>query len=339
MHPALPLRRFMFCFDAPPQRVCPPFAGNAWRGALGHALREAACLTGAPHCGGCPRRGDCAYAYVFETPPPADAAAMRLYTSAPHPFVLRELGDAPAGQARLLLTLVGQAGALLPLLAQALRQAACGARGIEGARLALRSVHQEASPGSGQWRRIDAAHGALQPLADAPQPCPPPPPGALRLLLLTPLRVKREGRTLDAQTLDFAALAGALVRRISMLQLFHTGVPLQAPFAELKAQARQVCMRSGLVPAPQQRYSRRQGRAMPMDGVLGHIEIDAADARPFWPFLWLGQFVHAGSAATMGLGCYAMEPALGAASRSPSVSPSGPHGPGPAGATATLPCP
>ncbi len=327
MHPTLRVQRFLFGFDAPIERACPPFAGNAWRGAFGHALREAACLTGAPRCDGCPRRDDCAYAYVFETPPPRDAPAMRLYTSAPHPFVLRELPDASRGQAWLLLTLIGRASALMPLLAQSLRHAARAEGGILGVRLDLRCVHQEGVLGLGPWRRIDGPHGVLQPLVPAPPQVPPPPSQALRLRWLTPLRARREGRVLDAGTLDFAALAGTLVRRISMLQTFHAGVPLQAPFAELKALARGVSMRNHLVPVPQQRFSRRQGRSMPMDGVMGHVELDAAEVRPFWPFLWLGQFVHAGSAATMGLGCYAIEAA------------DTPPGAGDAGLGFQLPCP
>lgn len=307
--PELPVQRFVLAFDAPAERVCPPFAGNLWRGAFGHALREAACLTGARECAGCARRADCAHAYVLETPPSPDAAVMRLYPHAPHPYVLRELAGAPPGRALLMLTLVGRAQALLPLLVQALRRAAQGPRGIQGSRLQLLEVRQEIGLGREEWRRIDAAHGLLQPL-----PCPAaepaaPPEGPVRLRLLTPLRVKREGATLGAGALDFAALAGALLRRISMLQAFHGAAPLQAPFADLMARAREVRMRSRLAPLRQQRFSSRQQRAMPMDGLLGEVELDAADAQAFWPYLWLGQFVHAGSAATMGLGAYAIEPA------------------------------
>ncbi len=317
MQPTLPVQRYVLAFDAPPGRRDLSFAGNAWRGALGYALREVACLTGAPGCGGCTRRAQCAYAYLFETPPPADATVMRLYPSAPHPFVLRELDDAPPGQAALLLTLVGRAQELLPLLVQALRRAAHGPQGIQGCQLQLREVRQEAGLGRDAWQRIDGPRGLLLSLPCAPCELPPPPAHAVRLRFLTPLRVKREGGALGARALDFAALAGTLVRRISMLQAFHTDTPLQAPFVELKARARQVLMRSQLAPVQQQRFSNRQHRSMPMDGLLGHVELDAADAQAFWPFLWLGQYLHVGSAATMGLGCYVIEPAVAASLPTP----------------------
>ena len=304
----LSVQRFILSFDAPPRRTVPAFAGNAWRGAFGHALRAAACLTGAAQCTGCARKPQCAYAYVFETPPPADAASMRLYPNAPHPFVLRELSSPAGGGAELMLTVIGRAQRLLPLMIQALRQAAGGPQGIAGQRLELRRVRQESLLGRADWQRIDDAGGAVDALPPAPCGVPAAPDGALRLQWVTPLRVKKEGRAVAAAALGFGDVFGALMRRVSMLCSFHGAAPLQAPFAELAAQSRQIRVRSQWAPVEQRRFSNRQQRAMPMDGVMGWMEIDASDAAPFWPFLWLGQYVHAGSAATMGLGCYEIVP-------------------------------
>jgi len=41
-----------------------------------------------------------------------------------------------------------------------------------------------------------------------------------------------------------------------------------------------------------------------MGGLIGEIELDGADLEPFWPYLWLGQWTHAGKGAVMGLGRY-----------------------------------
>lgn len=300
----LSIQRFMLSFDSPVGRTIPAFAGNVWRGAFGHALRAATCLTGAPQCTDCTRKSQCAYAYVFETPPPAEATSMRLYPNAPHPFVLRELPPTGSASAVVMLTVIGRAQRLLPLMVEALRQAAAGPHGIAGQQLVLRSIRQEARLGQDDWQRIDDDTGLLSALA--PTSCEPPvaPPGVLRMELITPLRVKREGRSLGPTTLGFSDVFGALMRRVSMLCSFHGAAPLQAPFAELAGQSRQVRMRAELLGVQQQRFSNRQQQAMPMDGVMGWLEINAADVAPFWPFLWLGQYVHAGSAATMGLGCY-----------------------------------
>lgn len=306
----LPVQRYRLVFETTADRALPAFAGNVWRGAFGHALRELACLTSAASCDGCGRRAECAYAYLFETPPAANAALMRLYPNAPHPFVLRELAGAGAGRAVLLLTLVGKARGMLALVVEALRLAAQDSRngrGIGGEQLQLRETQQEIGLASDSWLRIDGERGLLRPVEVQQAATPMPLLSDIRLRFITPLRVKREGKTLTASSLDFAAFFGTLMRRISMLQAFHTEQALQAPFAELAARSREVLMRSQWQAAEQRRFSNKQKRAMPMDGLLGFLELAAADAQAFWPFLWLGQFVHVGSAATMGLGAYEIE--------------------------------
>ncbi len=328
----LPVHRFSLVFEADAASTeaaaTPAFAGNAWRGALGHSLRALACLTGAAACDGCFKKPQCAYNYLWETPPPPDATRMRLYPQAPHPFVLRVLepdakerqlsagqpkmaaGADNAGNKRtlLLLTLVGRAEALLPLLVQALAVAARSEYGVAGQQHQLCEVRQEQTLGALDWLRIDGKAGLLSPQPGAAAVVPPAPPasaGPLRLLLHTPLRIKREGRAIAPQDLVFADFFGSLLRRISMLCAFHTSSPLEAPFAELMQKARLVAMqKSELSWERQQRFSNRQKQAMKMDGLVGWFELNAADVADFWPYLWLGQFVHAGSAATMGLGCY-----------------------------------
>lgn len=53
----------------------------------------------------------------------------------------------------------------------------------------------------------------------------------------------------------------------------------------------------------QTRYSARQDATMQLGGVVGSLAL-RDDLAPFWPYLWLGQWTHAGTAATMGLGWY-----------------------------------
>lgn len=85
--PVLPVGvyRATFAGDTKARR----FPESAWRGALGHALRRVACVTREKHCPDCLLYRSCGYAYIFETPPPVNAAKMRRYVSVPHPFTLR----------------------------------------------------------------------------------------------------------------------------------------------------------------------------------------------------------------------------------------------------------
>ncbi len=75
--PPLPLARYRARFAADGPVHFGDFPGNAWRGALGHALRRTVCVTRAPACTGCMRYRSCLYPYFFETPPAADAAMLR----------------------------------------------------------------------------------------------------------------------------------------------------------------------------------------------------------------------------------------------------------------------
>ena len=52
----------------------------------------------------------------------------------------------------------------------------------------------------------------------------------------------------------------------------------------------------------------RQKTEMQMGGLLGSFQVDSVQLGELWPYLWLGQWTHAGKAATMGLGRYRIEP-------------------------------
>jgi hypothetical protein len=302
MHPlpVLPIGRYRarFASETPPRFS--DFPGNAWRGALGHALKRAVCVTRQAACRDCLLYRSCLYPYFWDTPPHVGAEKMRKYETAPHPFVLETDDAAPL---RLDFTLVGQANRHLPVFIHALTQAASGPRGVAGNTLDLLVVEQ-ASPVEGPaWRQIHAPGTALEAQA-VHAPATPPPPASCALEFLTPLRVKREGRHVGARDFTFADLFANLLRRISMLTYFHTETPLETDFRALKEAARQVEAKADLKWVEHTRYSQRQQAAMRLGGVVGRLTLEGTDLAPFWPYLWLGQFTHAGSGATMGLGRY-----------------------------------
>lgn len=296
--PVLPLGRFRATFFSPTTPHFSDFPGNAWRGALGHALRRSVCVTRQPECRDCLLYRSCLYPYFWDTPPHVGAEKMRKYENAPHPFVLETDEAAPL---QLDFILIGQAHRHLPVFIHALTQAAAGPRGISGNVLELVAVAQAATLEGDDWRGI---YSPDQPLAPLPVRAPalPPVPAACVIELLTPLRVKREGRHVGPRDFTFADLFGNLLRRISMLTYFHTETPLETDFRGLKAAARQVTARAELHWLEHSRYSKRQQEAMQMGGVVGRLILEGADLAPFWPYLWLGQFTHAGNGATMGLG-------------------------------------
>ncbi len=306
--PELPVGRYRLEFVTAGQPRLPAYAGSAWRGALGHSLRRTVCVTRLPTCAGCLLIGSCAYPYVFETPPPPQAQKMRRYNAAPHPFVLEMPTPEETGGGvpyPLGLVLFGRGNQYLPYLVHALQQA--GEEGLGSARTPfhLDQVWQQTgSPDSWEW--VYRPGDALR--AQPPQvPMPPEMPQKVRLHLETPLRIKRDGHFVGPDNFDLRDLFGSLLRRISMLTYFHTDTPLKTDFAGLMTAARRVPRPStALRWQDWTRYSSRQGTTMEMGGLLGTVDLDMTGMEPFWPYLWLGQWTHAGKGTSMGLGRYAI---------------------------------
>ncbi len=310
--PRLPVARYRLHFVAAENLRLPEYAGSAWRGAFGRSLKRLVCVTRERVCPDCMLYRSCAYPYVFETPPEADTPMLRKVNAAPHPFVLlpEHAGPQPAGAAiTLLVTLFGHGNRQLPYVLHALDQA--GQHGIGRDRGALH-LDRVAQHTDGAWPVIYRPGGRLIPQAPAlasVEPCPP----ALRIRLHTPLRVKRDGRNVVPEQFDFAAFFGPLLRRISMLIRCHGETALVTDFADLMRSAR-------AVPIPAQklrwqdwtRYSSRQNTTMQLGGLVGSFDLAGPDLAPFWPYLWLGQWTHAGKGTSMGLGHYTIE-ALAAA--------------------------
>ena len=111
------------------------------------------------------------------------------------------------------------------------------------------------------------------------------------------------------QNFSFADLFGNVLRRLSLLQSFHTDQALEADFRGLSQAARVVPLREkNLRWEEQARHSSRQNADMSLGGLVGEIRLAGNELADFWPYLWLGQYTHAGRATTLGLGRYRIRP-------------------------------
>ncbi len=318
----LPLGRYAFTFRCEEALKFPSFPGSAWRGAFGHALKRTVCVVRHQQCESCSLRTSCTFPYFFDTPPPPDATRMRRYRTAPHPFVFSVVSDGSArlgerlepevvpagGRLGVVLTLIGHANRALAYVVHALGM--LGERGLGPARVRL---HLESvahlPPGNDAERETIFRQGTLMRVPARTPPFTPAPPAHAHVRLLTPLRLKRDNRLVTPRTFRPADLLGHLVRRISMLTYFHTDSPLEMDFRRLRDLAATVEVEDAdLRWFDWTRRSGRQGTLMQMGGLLGEFALDFRDAEELWPFLWLGQWVHAGKGATMSLGAYRLTP-------------------------------
>ncbi len=305
----LSLASFEFRFQTDTPTGLPPYPGSAWRGALGWSLKRTVCVIRHTACPDCLLYRSCVYPYLFETPPPPGTSKMRKYTAAPHPFVLQIETRQQGTDYRLGLVLIGRAIRQFPYFVHALR--AAGGQGIGSQRRAfdLREVRQAHGPELARWTTVYAPDQPLS-LPESDSPVIPPVPEWIGMEILTPLRIKRDNHLVTPARFRFADLFSALLRRISLLSYFHTGQPLDADFAGLIQRAATIeHHQPRLYWYDWTRYSSRQETTLEMGGMLGSITLRGQDLAEFWPYLWLGQWTHAGKGATLGLGRYRLLPA------------------------------
>lgn len=306
----LPLARYRFTFRMQAPLRLPEFAGSLLRGQFGASLRRIACMTHAPSCEGCPLRGTCPYPAIFEAPAPA-GHAMQNFSHVPNPYVIEPppfgAHTLEAGEPlQFALVLAGRATQQLPLVTFALQRALEGGLGRERARATLERV---------EWQHgtaPDLFTTLWTPGAAALAPHTPELPAlaaldgadTLRLAILTPMRLQHQGRPLRADALGPRKLVADLLRRISLVAEFHADQPGLVPDAPaLVRHAEALQDTRHLRWQDWSRYSSRQQQEMTLGGVVGDWVLHGEIA-PLLPWLWLGQWLHIGKNATMGMGAY-----------------------------------
>jgi hypothetical protein len=304
----LPVARYRFAFRMADELYLPEYAGSLLRGQFGAALRRIACMTGRPECAECPLYRTCPYPAIFETPAPA-AHALQRFSQVPNPYVVEPppLGTryVPAGgTVAFHLVLVGRALAQLPLIAYALQRAFAHGIGRRRARGRIEDVAIE-RPGADQslW---DAAHERINAHEQTLTVPPLPDIGAVTLTIATPLRLQNQGRAVPPDGLRPRTLFTALLRRAALLCELHAALPgLAGDAARLAARAERLNDRRELAWKDWTRFSSRQDREMTLGGVIGAWTL-SGDLAELLPWFWLGQWLHVGKNATMGMGKYAL---------------------------------
>ena len=304
--PRLPLARYRFRFQTTRAMRLPDYSGSAWRGAFGNSLKKLVCVTREPQCESCMLYRTCLYPYVFETPPDPAVGKLRKYNAAPHPFVLSP-GETMHGPLTaktdhcLEVTLFGHGNRHLPYVIHALDRAAQWGIGTQRGPFELLDVQQFVQEA---WRSIYQPGGKLR---IHPAECftLPDCPTRMTIRLLTPLRIKAREHLVTPDTFTFKSLFSTVLRRISLLTTFHTDAPLETDFAALTRAAETIPVaRHTLHWHDWTRYSSRQDSLMQLGGLLGTMTFESDGLEPFWPYLWLGQWTHAGKNTSMGLGKY-----------------------------------
>ena len=302
---ALPIARLRLTVRAEAPLQLPPYAGSMLRGAFGHALLA---LSPLPHTDGkpCALHASCPYCQLFAAPP-LPGHSLQKFSAMPQPYVI----EPPTGGAQQLqagqtfdfgLVLIGKALGDLPTVLQAWQRALRTGLGRGHTPCTLIEIFDE----NGLQRLSDKR----EQLSNLNVVVPPPPALHTQATLHfhTPLRLQVQGKPVRAGQLTARDLLIALARRTQLLCDVHLGAAApQQDFAVLSTQAAAITLHSeDLHWFDWGRYSQRQQQEMQLGGLLGSVQLQG-DLAPFAALLQLGQWLHIGKNATMGLGGYRLE--------------------------------
>jgi len=265
------------------------------------AFREVTCGRTTP-CGECPAANGCCWFPLFGQPLSSDPEAVKRHQKPPLPLVfsipLLAPGEVSAADAELGLTLVGSAvnhagefirgmerfcsGELSGgNLAVTLDGVSC--RGLFGERSAVRVTKR--GDLTGDLRVLAAGDIAGKLALDE---------GSVTLDVLTPLRQFREGRLL--RRFDCSAFLRGLIRRVSSLVAAYGENEVVTDFRWLAERSREIhADDSALVSA--------ENTGPALAGLHGSVTL-TGDLGPFLPYLFLGEYLHAGKGASWGFGRY-----------------------------------
>ena len=301
----LPIARLRLTVRAEGPVQLPPYAGSMLRGAFGHALLA---LSPLPHTDGqpCALHATCPYCQLFAAPP-LPGHSLQKFSHMPQPYVI----EPPTGGAQQLqagqtfdfgLVLIGKALGDLPTVLQAWQRALRTGLGRGHTPCTLIEIFDE----NGLQRLSDKR----EQLSNLNVVVPPPPALHTQATLHfhTPLRLQVQGKPVRAGQLTARDLLIALARRTQLLCDVHLGAAApKQDFAVLSTQAAAITLHSeDLHWFDWGRYSQRQQQEMQLGGLLGSVQLQG-DLAPFAALLQLGQWLHIGKNATMGLGGYRLE--------------------------------
>ncbi len=126
----------------------------------------------------------------------------------------------------------------------------------------------------------------------------------ITLHLQTPLRLRRKGRLVRPGELNSQHIIKALFFRFRDLQRVYCTHSEAIPLPELPSANDSLDNNKELSWKDWTRWSSRQGTHMQLGGIVGTISLGLAQTRVWWPYLWLGQWIHIGKQTSMGLGQY-----------------------------------
>ena len=273
-----------------------PYSGFTLRGGFGYIFKRISCVAKDKTCDNCILNEKCVYSYIFESPAPGE----KRYPYVPHPFII----EPPIGNTLdFNLVLIGKAIEYLPYFIYTFEE--LGAKGIgkERKKFSLNLVSDCSGKVIYKGEQKVLYKGVQEIIANDIKARRNV--NAIQIDFITPTRIKYNGKL--TKEITFEIIIRNLLRRISLLALYHCDEKWDIDFSQLIKRAKEIAiLDSNLRWHEQERYSTRQKAQMKLGGFVGTAEFKG-DLAQFMPYLKLGEYIHIGKATTFGLGKYKIE--------------------------------
>lgn len=302
----LPLAEYCFTYRAIDDVTLPPFSGSLWHGVFGRALRSQVCIASKSECERCMLLHGCDYAYLFHGPRPPKSILMRSYNTIPVPHIMRiknseeESVITKGKEFSVSMVLVGESNQRIAVVIRAMLEVGMAGFGKKRAKARLVEVSQT---GVEALTKLIMSQARMYQNSQPSIALLPPMPNQLRMTFVTPY--KQSANKEKNHDFELKKMMMTVVRRVSLLKYFYTGEVLEENFKQLKEKAEMVTpIAVEMNWCKQKRYSARAQKTMDTSGWLGSIDLPLADIEQFWPYLYLGQWLHIGKNSSMGFGRY-----------------------------------
>jgi len=287
------------------------YKGSALRGGFGCLFKKVVCIDYNRSCERCVLKNKCAYAYIFETPFPQNLEEKTKFKIAypPHPYILEPPFNSqvifnPDHEFTFNLILIGKGIEYLPYFISVFEE--LGKSGLGKGRGRYKLVRIENIKGETIYRygqlenkinQID-----FQDIFNQYHGVEFNNYSQITIHFLTPTRII-VGEKL-VQEVNFKIFLTNLVRRISLLSVFHGSEKLVFDYLNLLQDADMITTTEKHFRwCDWERYSSKQERRMKLGGFLGNISF-GGELKRFLPFIKLGEYIHIGKLTSFGFGKY-----------------------------------
>ncbi len=287
---SLSLTRYRIHYQVITPIKLPEYAGSAWRGAFGHALKNIACFSAARNKGlcRCDPAESCLYRQLFD--PPMRVMESLREQDVPTPMVIEPDDGGKVlrtdESAYLDMVLIGQAAQSQLAIIQ----------------LAwMRALHDGVGTADEQGKRGQARLINIE-LLDQPSRILPENPQNVHLKIISPMRLQHHGELVIPSHLTAAILLWAMIRRYHLVhELYGQAQTLDHQAIGDALSLMEIDHRLHWMEWT--RYSNRQKREMKLSGMTGRVLLkNIPDV--LWPYIYFGQWIHAGKNSMFGLGHY-----------------------------------